>query len=110
MMELNISMVDYEVLKNQKGKRLLGFGRYAGIVGAYNGFLTYGLKSGKYNLKGAHNCEDRAEMEGEMSKIKLSNEKIIITGNGRVGSGILEIILKANIREVSEIRITKQYF
>ncbi len=64
MMELNISMVDYEVLKNRKGKRLLGFGRYAGIVGAYNGFLTYGLKSGKYNLKAAHNCEDRAEMEG----------------------------------------------
>ncbi len=110
MMELNISMVDYEVLKNQKGKRLLGFGRYAGIVGAYNGFLTYGLKSGKYNLKGAHNCEDRAEMEGEMSKIKLSNEKIIITGNGRVGSGILEIILKANIREVSKSELLNNTF
>ena len=110
MMELNISMVDYEVLKNQKGKRLLGFGRYAGIVGAYNGFLTYGLKSGKYNLKGAHNCEDRAEMEGEMSKIKLSNEKIIITGNGRAGNGILEIIQKANIREVSKSELLNNTF
>ena len=110
MMELNISMVDYEVLKNQKGKRLLGFGRYAGIVGAYNGFLTYGLKSGKYNLKAAHNCEDRVEMEGEMSKIKLSNEKIIVTGNGRVGNGILEIILKANIREVSKLEFLNNTF
>ena len=110
MMELNISMVDYEVLKNQKGKRLLGFGRYAGIVGAYNGFLTYGLKSGKYNLKAAHNCEDRAEMEGEMSKIKLSNEKIIVTGNGRVGNGILEIIQKANIREVSKSEFLNNTF
>jgi len=110
MMELNISMVDYEVLKNQKGKRLLGFGRYAGIVGAYNGFLTYGLKSGKYNLKTAHNCEDRVEMEGEMSKIKLSNEKIIVTGNGRVGNGILEIIQKANIREVSKSEFLNNTF
>jgi len=100
MIDLNISMVDYEVLKNQKGKRLLGFGRYAGIVGAYNGFLTYGLKSGKYNLKPAYNCKGRVEMIGEMSKIKLSNEKIIVTGNGRVGGGILEIIKKANVREV----------
>ena len=100
MIDLNISMVDYEVLKNQKGKRLLGFGRYAGIVGAYNGFLTYGLKSGKFNLKPAYNCKGRAEMIGEMSKIKISNEKVIVTGNGRVGGGILEIIKKANVREV----------
>ena len=102
MLQLNISMVDYEVLKNKKGERLLGFGRYAGIVGAYNGFLTYGLKSGKYNLKEAHNCEDRIEMESEMSKIKLSNEKFIVTGNGRVGNGIMEIMEESNIREVSK--------
>jgi len=102
MMELNISMVDYEVLRNKQGNRLLGFGRYAGIVGAYNGFLTYGLKSGNYNLKAAHNCEDRVEMESEMSKIKLSNEKIIVTGNGRVGNGVMEIMEKSNVREVSK--------
>jgi saccharopine dehydrogenase (NAD+, L-lysine-forming) len=102
MIELNIIMVDYEVLRDKQGNRLLGFGRYAGIVGAYNGFLTYGLKSGKYNLKAAHNCEDRIEMESEMSKIKLSNEKFIVTGNGRVGNGIMEIMEESNIREVSK--------
>ena len=110
MIELNISMVDYEVLRNKQGKRLLGFGRYAGIVGAYNGFLTYGLKSGKYNLKEAHNCEDRIEMESEMSKIKLSNEKIIVTGNGRVGNGIMEIMEKSNIREVSKLEFIQDTF
>ena len=110
MMELNIAMVDYEVLKSQKGKRLLGFGRYAGIVGAYNGFLTYGLKSGKYTLKAAHNCEDRVEMEAEMAEIKLSNECIIITGNGRVGNGIMEIIQKANIKEVSKSEFLNETF
>ena len=110
MIELNISMVDYEVLRNKQGKRLLGFGRYAGIVGAYNGFLTYGLKSGKYNLKEAHNCEDRIEMESEMSRIKLSNEKIIVTGNGRVWNGIMEIMEKSNIREVSKLEFIQDTF
>jgi len=110
MMNLNISMVDYEVLKNKQGKRLLGFGRYAGIIGAYNGFLTYGLKSGRYNLKAAHQCEDRVEMEGEMSKMKLINEKIIVTGNGRVGAGILEIMKKANVREVSKSEFLNDTF
>ena len=51
MLDLNIQMVDYEVLTNNRNKRLLGFGRYAGIVGAYNGLLTYGLKLQKFNLK-----------------------------------------------------------
>ena len=110
MIELNISMVDYEELRNKQGKRLLGFGRYAGIVGAYNGFLTYGLKSGKYNLKEAHNCEDRIEMESEISKIKLSNEKIIVTGNGRVGNGIMEIMEKSNVREVSKLEFIQDTF
>ena len=102
MLQLNISMVDYEVLKNKKGERLLGFGRYAGVVGAYNGFLSYGLKSEKYNLKAAHNCVDRVEMEAEMSKIELLNEKIIVTGNGRVGNGVMEIMKNSNIRQVSK--------
>ena len=110
MIELNINMVDYEVIRNKQGKRLLGFGRYAGIVGAYNGFLTYGLKSEKYNLKAAHNCEDRIEMDSEMSKIKLCNEKIIVTGNGRVGNGIMEIIEKLNIREVSKSEFIHKTF
>jgi len=110
MLELNISMVDYEVLKDKQGKRLLGFGRYAGIVGAYNGFLTYGLKSEKYSLKSAYNCEDSIEMEAEMSKINLSNEKIIVTGNGRVGHGILEMMQKANIREVSKEEFLDETF
>ena len=101
MIEMKIKMVDYEVLKNQKGERLLGFGRYAGIVGAYNGFLTYGLKSGKYSLNAAHQCKDRIEMEAELDNLILHDEKIIITGNGRVGKGIMEMMHESGIKEVS---------
>ena len=102
MVAKNIEMIDYEVIRNAKGKRLLGFGRYAGIIGAYNGLLTYGLKSEKYQLKAAHLCEDRAAMESELEKLKLNNEKIVLTGSGRVGQGALETLRKANIKEVSK--------
>lgn len=101
-MDRNIKMVDYECLTNKKGKRLVGFGRYAGIVGTYNGLLAYGKTTKRFNLKPAHLCEDRVEMESELSNITLpSNFKIVITGTGRVGKGALEVIDKLNIKEVA---------
>lgn len=110
MLALNIRMIDYETLTDVNGKRLIGFGRYAGIVGCYNGFLTYGKRSGLYDLKPAHQCEDRKEMEGEFSKIKLPAIKIIVTGSGRVGRGALEVINAIGIREVSkEDFLTKEF-
>ncbi|MDC0204869.1 NAD(P)-dependent oxidoreductase [Flavobacteriales bacterium] len=110
MMELNISMVDYEVLKDKQGRRLLGFGTYAGVVGAYNSFLSYGLKSGNYKLKPAHKCDNRVEMENELDKIKLTNEKIVITGKGRAGKGVIELMKLANIKEVSKSDFLYQSF
>ena len=110
MLVKRIKMVDYEVIKNTNGKRLLGFGRYAGIIGTYNGLLTYGLKSEKYKLKAAHLCENREEMERELQKLNLSNEKIILTGNGRVGQGALETLRKAKIREVSKEEFVNETF
>ena len=35
-------------------------------------------------------------------KIKFQNEKIILTGNGRVANGALEVLKEANIKEVSK--------
>ena len=101
MLSLNIRMIDYEVLTNEKSKRLIGFGRYAGIVGCYNGFLAYGKRTGSFSLKPAYLCEDRKEMEIELQKIQLGPIKIILTGSGRVGHGILELINILGIRQVS---------
>ena len=101
MISLNIKMIDYEVLKHNDGSRILGFGRYAGIIGAYNGLLTYGLKKKLYSLKPAYMCVNRKEMEQELNKVKLTNEKFLVTGKGRVGSGILETINLLGIKEVS---------
>lgn len=102
ILEKKIQLVDYETLKNKQNKRVIGFGRYAGIVGAYNSFLAYGLKSGRYTLKPAYSCVNRKEMEGEMSKIDLPSDfKIVLTGFGRVGHGAREIIDRLPIKEVT---------
>jgi hypothetical protein len=102
ILDLKIRLVDYEVIKDKNNKRLIGFGRYAGIVGCYNAFLTYGLKSGAYSLKPANQCADRKEVEQELKKVILpSNFSIVITGFGRVGHGAKEIIDLLPIKEVS---------
>lgn len=102
IMEKKIQLIDYEVLKNRQNKRIIGFGRYAGIVGAYNGFLTFGMKKGLYELKPANLCADRADMESELSKVVLPKDtKIVLTGFGRVGYGAREIMDLLPITEVT---------
>jgi len=102
VLEKKIRLIDYETLKNKQNKRIIGFGRYAGIVGTYNAFRTFGLKKSLYDLKPANKCKDRKEMELEMSKINLPNDtKIVLTGFGRVGHGAREIIDILPIKEVS---------
>lgn len=102
ILDKKIRLIDYEVIKGTNGKRLIGFGRYAGVVGCYNGFRTFGLKHGLYDLKPAHQCEDRVEMEGELSKVKLpSNTRVVLTGFGRVGHGAREIMSLLPIKEVT---------
>lgn len=111
ILDRKIRLVDYEVIKDPSGKRLIGFGRYAGVVGCYNGFRTFGLKHGIYDLKPAHECEDRAEMEGELSKVILPDDaKIVLTGFGRVGHGAREIMAKLPIEEVDSARFLLEKF
>ncbi|MBE50149.1 MAG: alanine dehydrogenase [Flavobacteriales bacterium] len=96
-----IKMVDYEVLK-ENNTRLLGFGKYAGIVGAYNAFLTYGKKFRGYKINPAHNCYDINEFYNELKKVILTKERILITGRGRVATGILEVLKYLDIKSVSK--------
>ena len=101
ILKRKIQLIDYEVLKDIHGTRLLGFGRYAGIVGAYNAFRAWGDLTGDYMLKPAHKCHDRSEMEAEMVKVKLhENTRIALTGAGRVAGGVLEILSALRITQV----------
>lgn len=111
ILDKKIQLIDYEVIKNKQNKRIIGFGRYAGIVGTYNAFRTFGLKKNLYELKPAHKCRDRKEMEAEMSKIILpSNTAIVLTGFGRVGHGAREVIDLLPIKEVSPEEYLSQNF
>lgn len=106
-----ITLVDYEVLKDKYQKRIIGFGRYAGIVGCYNAFLTYGLKSGRYSMKPAHKCVNRKEVEQELKKVDLPADfSVVLTGFGRVGHGAREIIDLLPITEVSPEEYLKDSF
>lgn len=101
LIQKQVTMVDYETLRWKSGDRILGFGRYAGIVGAYNGLMTWGRKTKTFDLKPAHQCHDYAEMKEELKKMKLSPIKIILTANGRVSLGALELLREAGIKEVT---------
>jgi saccharopine dehydrogenase (NAD+, L-lysine-forming) len=99
--EKKIAMVDYECLTDINHNRVIGFGRYAGIVGAYNGILGYGKKYNLFNIKPANLCHDRAELEEELKKVHLSNIKILLTGGGRVANGATETLGALKIRKVT---------
>lgn len=102
VLEKRIELTDYEVLKDKNGKRIIGFGRYAGVVGAYNALMVFGKKEGLYDLKPANLCENRKEMEAELKKIQFpADTKIVLTGFGRVGHGAREIMDLVPLTEVS---------
>lgn len=104
MIEKKITMIDYECLRDANRNRIIGFGYFAGLVGAYNTLRAYGLRSKKFEIKKAIDCFDKAEMIGEVHRIKplLSEVKVILTGAGRVGTGAVEIMNEAGLKEVSE--------
>lgn len=110
ILEKNIRMIDYEVLKNQSGARVVAFGRWAGVVGAYNAMWTYGQKTGLFEIKRAHECFDLAEMKQELQKVQLPPIKIILNGSGRVGNGAKEILEAMEIKEIGTEDFLHQYF
>lgn len=101
LIEKKVQMIDYETLTDKNHNRIIGFGRYAGVVGAYNGILGYGLKYDLFRIKPAHLCRDRAEMEEELKRVKLPNIKIALTGGGRVANGAIETLSALRIRKVT---------
>tara|TARA_R110002096_G_scaffold74101_2_gene175788 strand:- start:40075 stop:41280 length:1206 start_codon:yes stop_codon:yes gene_type:complete len=101
ILQKKIRLIDYEMLKDKNDIRILGFGKYAGIVGAYNAFRAWGEMTNEFKLKPAHLCHDRKEMESELAKLKFSKaRKIVLTGSGRVGGGAEEIMKLLNFTKV----------
>jgi alanine dehydrogenase len=103
VLDKNITLYDHETLTDKTGKRLVAFGYYAGVVGAYNAIRTYGLKSGLFEIPKAIELKDKDELIKVLREVypQLPPVKIVLTGKGRVGSGAKEILDAMGIKEVA---------
>lgn len=110
ILEKNIELYDHEVITNPKGQRLVAFGRYAGIVGAYNGFRAFGLKHGLFQLPKAETLTDQQALIAELKKMQLPNIKILLTGRGRVGMGAKEMLDAMGLKKVGVSEYLKDTF
>jgi saccharopine dehydrogenase (NAD+, L-lysine-forming) len=100
VLDKNITLIDWECLRDARGVRLIGFGRYAGIVGTYNGFRALGYVAKSYDLKKAQQCVDRNELNTELNKVQLDPIKILLTGRGKVAKGSVEVLETLGVRKV----------
>ena len=100
MMDKNITLIDYECLEHEDGQRLIGFGFFAGIVGAHNGIMAYGNRTKEFKLSRVKEVKDYMDLVHTYFGLKLPNIKIAITGSGRVAHGILEIMNLMDVQQV----------
>lgn len=110
VLQRHITLIDYEAMKDLYGNRLVAFGRYAGIVGAYNGLWAYGLKNNLFFLRRAHACFDINDLKRELRNVKLPPVKIVLTGAGRVARGAMETLDTVGIRKVSPAEFLEHSF
>lgn len=100
ILEKKITLVDYECLEHDDGQRIIGFGFFAGVVGAHNGMMAYGNRTGLYKLDRVYKERSFRELIHVYFGLRLPNVKIAVTGSGRVAHGILEIMNLMGIHEV----------
>ena len=110
VLEKNIELYDHETIVDAANKRLIGFGRYAGIVGAYNAIRAFGIKFELFKMPKASALKGRDALVQQVKRQIIPPIKIVVTGTGKVGSGVKEMLLAMKIKEVSvENFLTKKF-
>lgn len=110
ILDRNITLIDYECLEHDDGQRIIGFGFFAGIVGAHNGIMAYGNRTGLYKLDRVYKQRSFRELIHTYFGLRLPNVKVAVTGSGRVAHGILEIMNLMGIHEVEPDDYLKRRF
>ena len=110
ILEKNIDLYDHETIVDANNRRLIGFGRYAGIVGAYNSIRAFGIKFELFKIPKAETLSGKEALITHLKRLVLPPLKFVITGTGKVGNGAKEILDAIKIKEVSvENYLTKNY-
>ena len=100
ILDKGITLIDYECLEHEDGQRIIGFGFFAGIVGAHNGIMAYGGRTGLFTLPRVFHCKDYRALINHYFGVKLPNIKIAVTGSGRVAHGVVEVMNLMGVTEV----------
>jgi alanine dehydrogenase len=110
MVEQQITLIDYECLTHEDGERIIGFGFFAGIVGAHNGMMAFGNRTGAFDLGRVRDVKDYRQLIHTYFGLKIPTIKIAITGSGRVAHGLLEIMNLMGIHEVEPFEYLHRSF
>ena len=97
-----ITLIDYENIRGKNGTRCLGFGRFAGIVGCYNTLNLLLRVIGKQSLASAYKIDDYERLVLNLKNLYFPKTKILVTGDGRVAKGVIELLNQTNIKAVSK--------
>ena len=97
-----IKLIDYENIREKNGNRCLGFGRFAGIVGCYNTLNLFLKVLGKQSLANAFKINDYERLVLNLKNLYFPKAKVLVTGDGRVSKGVIELLNQTNIKEVSK--------
>lgn len=110
VLDKKITLIDFECLEHEDGQRIIGFGFFAGVVGAHNGMMAYGSRTGLFTLDRVYKQRSFRELIHNYFGLRLPNVKIAVTGSGRVAHGILEIMNLMGIHEVDPDDYLKRRF
>ena len=106
----NIRLLDYEVLTNETGARVIAFGKFAGMVGAHNALWTYAQRTGSFELPRMKDLYDYAAAQEIYNTTSFPNIKLVLTGTGRVSNGAAMVLDDMGFQKVRPIDyVTKQF-
>lgn len=101
ILEKNIDLYDHETIVDELDRRLIGFGKYAGMVGVYNGIRAFGIKFELFKLPKADTLSGKDAMITQLKRITMPALKFVLTGTGKVGSGAKEILDAIKVKEIT---------
>ena len=110
ILEKNIDLYDHETIVDAENRRLIGFGKYAGMVGVYNGIRAFGIKFELFKLPKAETLAGKEALIMHLKRITMPALKFVVTGTGKVGSGAREILEAIKVKEITvDNYLTKKY-